>query len=120
MRIYLDENTLDKLLVALLGKAGNQVVRCPDVGMAGKSDAENLLYALQQSQVLLTRNHEHFEHLHNLVIGSGGHHSGIMAVRSEKDRSKNMKTGTIVSAIRKLESAGVPIADQLHILNQWR
>ena len=88
--------------------------------MAGKSDAENLLYALRQSQVLLTQNHEDFEPLHDLVLGSGGHHSGILTARLEKNRSKNMKPGAIVSAIRKLESAGVPTADQLHILNQWR
>ena len=44
--------------------------------MGSKSDTEHLLYALQQGQVLLTRNHEHFEQLHRLVIGSGGHHSG--------------------------------------------
>jgi len=120
MRIYLDENILDKFLAALLGKAGHQVGRCIDVGMSGKSDAENLLYALQQKQPLLTRNHEHFEHLHHLVLGSGGHHSGIMTVRSEKDQSKKMKPAGIASAIRKLESAGVPIADHLHVLNQWR
>src|SRR5207244_11738829 len=65
--------------------------------------------ALQQGQVLLTRNHEHFEQLHRLVLGSGGHHSGIMTVRSEKDQTKRMKPGAIVSAIRKLQSAGVPI-----------
>jgi predicted nuclease of predicted toxin-antitoxin system len=88
MRIYLDENILDKLLVVLLRKAGDQVVRCIDVGMSGKSDAENLLYALQQKQPLLTRNHDHFEHLRHLVLGSGGHHSGIMTVRSEKDQTK--------------------------------
>src|SRR5438309_8369756 len=120
MRIYLDEDILSAILVALLRKAGHQVVRCTDVGMSGKLDAENLLYALQQSQVLLTRNHDHFEHLHYLVVGSGGHHSGIMTVRSEKDRSKDIKAGAIVSAIQKLESAGVPITDHLHILNQWR
>jgi uncharacterized protein DUF5615 len=120
MRIYLDENILDKLLVALLFKAGHKIVRAIDVGMTGKSDAQNLLYALQQKQSLLTRNHEHFEHLHHLVLGSGGHHSGIMTVRSEKDPFKKMKPAGIASAIRKLESAGVPIADELHILNQWR
>jgi predicted nuclease of predicted toxin-antitoxin system len=120
MRIYLDENMLSVVLVAFLRKAGHQATRSRDVGMAGKSDAENLLYSLQQNQVLLTRNHDHFEHLHDLVLGSGGHHSGIMTVRSERDRSKEMKVGAIVLAIRKLESARVPIADQLHILNQWR
>jgi predicted nuclease of predicted toxin-antitoxin system len=120
MRIYLDENILDKLLVVLLGKSGHTVVQSKLVGMAGKSDPENLLYALQQNQTLLTRNHEHFEDLHKLVIGSGGHHSGILTIRSEMDRSKKMKPGSVVAAIRKLESAGVPIADQLHILNHWR
>jgi hypothetical protein len=91
-----------------------------DAGMAGKSDAEHLLFALQQAQILLTRNHEDFEPLHYLVLGSGGHHSGVMTVRSEKDQSKKMKAGAIVAAIGKLESAGVRIADELHILNQWR
>jgi len=112
MRIYLDEDILSTLLVALLRKTGHQVTRSRDAGMAGKSDAENLLYALKQGQVLLTRNHRHFKNLHDLVIGSAGHHSGILTVRSEKDRSKDMKPGAIVSAIRKLESAGVEI--------QWR
>jgi hypothetical protein len=48
MRIYLDEDTSSALLVVLLRKAGHQVVRCVDAGMAGKSDPENLLYAIQQ------------------------------------------------------------------------
>ena len=78
MRIYLDEDTSSALLVVLLRKAGPQVVRCVDAGMAGKSDPENLLYAIQQDQVMLTRNHVHFEHLNKLVIGSRwsplGHH----------------------------------------------
>jgi predicted nuclease of predicted toxin-antitoxin system len=120
MRIYLDEDMLAAVLVALLRKAGHQVVPSRDVGMRGKSDAEHLLFALQQSHVLLTRNHEHFEHLHNLVLGSGGHHSGIMTVRSEMNQSKKMKPGAIAAAIRKLELAGVPITDRLHILNHWR
>src|SRR5262249_14509819 len=120
MRIYLDEHMASNILLALLRKAGHHVTRSLDVQMAGKSDAEHLLFALQQNQVLLTRDHEDFEHLHELVLGSGGHHSGIMTIRSEKDQSKKMKPAAIVAAIRKLESAAVPIADQLHILNQWR
>jgi predicted nuclease of predicted toxin-antitoxin system len=120
MRIYLDEDISSALLVALLRKARHQAFRCVDAGMAGKSDPENFLYSIQQDEVLLTHNHVHFERLHRLVLGSGGHHPGVMAVRLERDRTKNMKPAGIVSAIRKLDSAGVPIADQLHILNQWR
>jgi len=120
MRIYLDEDISSALLVTLLRKAGQQVRRSVDAGMAGKSDPEHFLYCIQQNEVLLTHNHVHFERLHRLVIGSGGHHPGAMAVRLEKDRTKNMKPAAIISAIRKLESAGVPIVDQLHILNHWR
>ena len=120
MRIYLDENMLARQLVALLGKAGHQVIRSTDVGMRGRSDPDHLLYAIQHQQVFLTHNHKHFEQLHALVIGSGGHHSGILTVRYDNDPSRDMKPAGIVSAIRKLESAGVPIADCLHVLNQWR
>jgi predicted nuclease of predicted toxin-antitoxin system len=69
MRIYLDENMLSVVLVTFLRKAGHQVVRSRDVGMAGKSDAENLLYSLQQNQVLLTRNHDHFEPFMTWFLG---------------------------------------------------
>jgi hypothetical protein len=31
-----------------------------------------------------------------------------------------MKDRDIVRAIRKLEAAGVPIANEFHILNHWR
>jgi len=120
MRIYLDEHMASGILVALLGKAGHALIRCQDARMTGKSDAENFLYAIQQNHVLLTQDHEDFEHLHGLVVGSGGHHSGVMTVRSEKNPARRMKSRDIVFAIRKLESAGVPIADELHILNQWR
>jgi predicted nuclease of predicted toxin-antitoxin system len=72
MRIYLDEDISSTLLVTLLQKVGHQVIQCADAGMAGKSDPENLLYAIRLDRVTLTRNHGHFEHLHALVIGSRG------------------------------------------------
>jgi hypothetical protein len=88
--------------------------------MAGKADAVSLLYAIQVQQTVLTGNHADFEDLHHLVIGSGGHHSSILAFPFENDPARDMKPMTIVTAIRKLESAGVPIAAQIHVLNQWR
>ena len=41
MRIYLDEDPSSALLVALLRKAGHQVMLCVDAGMTGKADPEN-------------------------------------------------------------------------------
>jgi hypothetical protein len=68
----------------------------------------------------LTRNYRDFEYLHLLVRFVGGHHPGIMVVRRNNDPSRNLSPREVVRAIGKLESAGVPIADEYHVLNQWK
>jgi len=37
-------------------------------------------------------------------------------VRKDNDKSRDMKAHDIVRAIRNLEAAGIPIPDELHIL----
>jgi hypothetical protein len=51
---------------------------------------------------------------------AGGHHSGILLVRFDNDPRHNMTEQGIATAISKLEASGLPIADQLHVLNQCR
>ena len=53
-------------------------------------------------------------------MAAGGHHSGILVVRFDDDPRRNMTDGRIVSAITKLEVAGVRILDGIHVLNHWR
>ncbi len=120
MRLYLDDNLMDRRLAGLLRKAGPMVVLPADVGMVSASDPRLLLYAIQQGLTLLSGNHKDFRDLYKLVIGSGGSHSGILLVYFDNDSTRDMRPPTIVRAIAKLETSGTPLANALHVLNQWR
>lgn len=119
MNLYLDDDSANGHLVQLLPKEGHHVVIPADIGYSGSKDARHFIRAISQGWVFLTHNHDDFELLHELVILVGGHHPGILAVRKDND-PRDMKPRDIVRAIRNLEAAGAPIADQLNVLNHWR
>jgi len=120
MNLYLDDDSAKALLVKFLQKAGHRVVVPTGVGLSGAEDAEHLLYAVQQNLILATRNHEDFRILHALVQATGGRHPGMFVVRRDNDPTRDMKDREIVRAIANLEAAGMPVVNELHILNQWR
>ena len=120
MRLYLDEDSEDGQLAGLLSKAGHDVQLSAQAGLNGHPDARQLLYAIEQRRVLLSGNHHDFLLLHELVVGSTGHHPGIVIVRKDNDPRRDLSVRGVSLAIAKLEAAGVPIADSIHVLNQWR
>jgi len=120
MNLYLDDDIAKGALASRLCRAGHQVVLPSNAGTSGASDPRHLLCAVQQNLVLITKNHDDYEDLHFLVQGTHGLHSGILAVRADNDPSRDMKDQDIARAIAKLERVGVPIANELHILNHWR
>jgi len=120
MNLYLDDDMTDKWLIALLRKGGHTVVLPSDIGKAGTSDPRHLEYTIQQSLVLLTANHDDFLDLHDVILAARGTHPGILIVRFDNDSSRDMKPPDIVRAIAKLEASGVPIVNELHVLNHWR
>jgi predicted nuclease of predicted toxin-antitoxin system len=120
MRLYLDDDSVNRLLVRLLRQAGHDVCLPSDVGLTGAHDAEHLAKAVVENRVLLTHNHDDFDKLHDLVLIVGGHHPGILTVRKDNNPKRDLTVPGIVRAITKLLAAGVSIPDQLHILNHWR
>jgi predicted nuclease of predicted toxin-antitoxin system len=120
MKVYLDDNLAAQLLATLLQKAGHDVVRPVDVGLAGASDARHLEHAIRHGLVALTRDRDDFRELHQLVLTAGGTHPGLLVVRYDNDPTRDMKPRHIVSAIRNLEQAGYDLTNQLEILNHWR
>ena len=120
MNVYLDDNIDDLVLAVLLVKAGHTVVRPVDANLVGEADPRHLEYAVRESRVLMTRDHDDFEDLHNLVMTAGGRHSGILVVRLDNDPTRDMRPKHIVSAIRNMERAGFDPTSQLVILNHWR
>ena len=120
MKLYVDDDSAKGALVARLKKEGHHVVVPSDAALGGAADPRHLLHAVENDLVLLTRNHDDLQDLHLLVQATHGLHPGILAIRSDNDPSRDMKDSEIVRAIRNLEQSGVPIANEFHILNQWR
>jgi hypothetical protein len=120
MRLYLDDDTASPLLAKLLRHAGHDVQLPGDVGLDGAPDGVHLTHTLRDDRVCVTRNHDEFWILHNLLKQAQGHHPGIFVVRQDNDPTRDLTPKGIVSAIRKLEAAGVPIQDEFIILNHWR
>ena len=120
MNLYLDDDSAKGTLVKLLQRASHGVTIPADVGISGASDPRHLMFTVQQSLVLLTKNHDDFEDLHMLLQAANGNHPGVLVVRADNDPNRDMKDKDIVRAIANLEAAGVPVANEFHILNHWR
>lgn len=120
MNLYLDEDMIDVHLVRLLRSAGHNVETPVDTGLLGQSDAIQLAWAIRARRAVLTYNYKDFEELHDLIGDAHGAHSGILVVRQENNPARDLTKKGIVTAIRKLEAAGVPIQNEYIILNQWR
>jgi hypothetical protein len=120
MNLYLDDDSVEALLVRLLRRAGHDVQIPADAGLTGRDDPIHLIQAIDEGRVLLSRNQRDFQNLHNLIKKAQGNHPGILIVCSDNDPTRDLKTAGIVRAIRNLEAAGVPLQGEFHILNHWR
>jgi len=120
MNLYLDDDTAERRLGTLLVQAGHGVVRPADVHRAGASDAQHLIQAMRHGLVLVTRNHDDFLDLHEVVQAAQGTHHGMLIIRFDNDPTRDMTPRHIVRALATLEAAGVPLVNQVYILNHWR
>lgn len=120
MRIYLDDNFTDRALGGALRKAGHTVVQPADHGLSGASDTRHLECAIREGLTLLTKDRVDFGDLHQLLKAARGAHHGIIVVRYENNTVRDMRTNHVVLALGKLESAGLPLASEWIVLNQWR
>jgi len=120
VRVLIDENMSSRRLAARLQSVGHDVVLASDVGLASVSDARVLAWAVAQDRPVLTRDHEDFADLHDLVLAVVGHHPGILVVRFDNDSRHNLTERAIATALGNLEFSGVAVADRIHVLNHWR
>lgn len=120
MRLFLDDDAASLLLAKLLRKAGHDFQMPRDVGMAGAPDAMHLTRAIADGRTCVTKNHDDFWILHNLIKQAQGHHPGICVVRQDNDPTRDMTPKGIVAAIRKLGTASVPIQGEFIVLNPLR
>lgn len=115
LKLLLDEDSQAKHLLNLLRQANHDVVTVNEVGLTGKSDSVVLDYARQEGRVLLSRNCDDFQNLHN----TNPNHPGILVIYQNSDPSKNMNYRTVVRCIANLETSGCSLANQFIALNGW-
>lgn len=120
MNLYIDEDCVHVLLVRLLRHAGHHLHLPSDVGFVGRSDPVQLRFSISAGRIFLTANHDDFRELHDLILQAEGTHPGILIVRRDNDRRRDLTPRGIVTAISHLLAANAPVENQLIILNQWR
>lgn len=76
-KLYLDEDITD-LLARVLRSAGYDVVSAHEVGMRGKSDREQLMYAIAEGRAILSFNVAHFPNLARWADDNQIEHCGIV------------------------------------------
>jgi predicted nuclease of predicted toxin-antitoxin system len=120
MRLYLDDCLDSDALIAHLTNAGHDVVSPRSVGASGQLDPDHLAFAAHQCLPLLTKNPSDFRILHSTWMAQGRAHAGILIVCLDNIKWKDMRAHDIVRALGNLLASGVPIANEIHILNHWR
>jgi predicted nuclease of predicted toxin-antitoxin system len=110
MKLLLDENMSDRRLAARLRALGHDPTLAADAGLLSVTDARVLIFSIAQALPVLTQDSDDFEDLHDLIMAASGHHAGIMIVRFDNDGRHNLTDRGISTALSKLESSGVQIA----------
>jgi predicted nuclease of predicted toxin-antitoxin system len=120
MELYLDDCADANDLVDLLTQAGYAVHTPRTEGTSGASDPRHLEYAAAHGFTLITRNPGDFRNLHDDWQAQGRAHSGILLIYQDNIKGKDMSPSDVVHAIGRLLASGIPIANEVHSLNQWR
>ncbi len=120
MMLYLDDDMVAAALIQALRRAGHDVRTPANAGLAGAHDPVHLCRAIHEGRSLLARNYDDYEELHLLVGKAAGRHAGVLVVRHDGPGKRKMKPHDIVRALYKLETAGVPVANEYIILNHWQ
>jgi predicted nuclease of predicted toxin-antitoxin system len=113
LRLLIDDDSQDKVLVRLLREAGHDVVTVKEAGLMSQPDSTVFSYALAKNRILLTLNCRDFQALHQ----ANPNHPGIFVVYQEAEPLKKMSFKIIVLAIANLEAANIPLMNQFISLN---
>lgn len=84
IHLYLDED-VSVGIIKNLKTRGFDVISTHDADMLGKSDEEQMLYAVSLQRAILTHNRSDFESLHKKLMEKGLKHYGIIIAKRRKD-----------------------------------
>jgi predicted nuclease of predicted toxin-antitoxin system len=120
MKIYLDDDSIAALLVQTLRGAGHDVRTPADAGLSGAADPVHFRRAIGEGRLMLSRNFRDFERLHLLIQEAKGSHPGVLIVRRDNPKRRNMSPFDVVRALRNLATSGLPLVNAYIRLNVWQ
>lgn len=83
VRLYFDEDSMDRQLLRALRARGVDAVSALDADMIERPDEKHLRHAASLSRVLFTFNVGDFCRLHSSFLEAGEEHSGIIVARQQ-------------------------------------
>lgn len=115
IKLYLDEDALDRDLVKALRSRSVDVLTAQEAGLQAASDEEHLSYATSVGRTVFTFNRGDFAQLHTEYLSKGQNHTGIIV-------SNQGSVGVIIRRLLKLLDArsATDMQDWLEFLSNWR
>ena len=99
----------------MLRQAGHDVLTVEEANLTSTADENVLDAARRYDRILLTQNCEDFSLLHD----ANPSHPGILAIYSNRFRSKDLSYEDIIRAIANLEVSNIPLKGKFIVLNAW-
>lgn len=116
LSLYLDEDSWDQDLARALRARGVDVVTTLNVGMEGRSDAEQLEWATAQARAVCSFNRGDFFRLHTEYLTQGRTHAGIILAQQQQ-----YSIGEQTRRLLKLIAAksAEEMSEQIEFLSSW-
>jgi predicted nuclease of predicted toxin-antitoxin system len=98
VHLYFDED-VSLRIVENLQTRDLDVMSFRDAGMAGKSDDEQMLYAVSQHRAIVTHNRDDFAEQHRKFIQDGLKHYGVIIAKRRKHEEVVAKLIEILDSV---------------------
>lgn len=116
IRLYLEEDSQDRDLVAALRARGTDVMTASEAGLIERFDEEQLAWASAQGRTLYSFNVGDFYQLHTLWLNRGRSHAGVILARQQRySVGEQMRRLLKLTAARSAEA----MKDAVEFLSAW-
>ena len=116
LRLYIDEDSMDRALLRALRARGVDVITALEEGMIEREDTEHLEYAITQGRVLYTCNVADFYRLHTDFLAQGKSHAGMILAPQQR-----YSVGEVMRRLLKLihTKSAAEMSNSIEFLQAW-